>query len=282
MLYNGVDSGQRYHLQHESADRRHPGPAERIRHDQLSPTRRWHSERVNDGIALVQCRRRHAVLELRGRDHGQQRSGGRLESARTSGSENGSVPIGESLRLVGSGSGYSDFAWQRIGRGRRPRCRQSRANVHCTGDVEPSVTSTTPAANASNVPVNSAIAINFNESVNATASAFALSCGGVAQPFSQSASPATSFTLTPIFNLPFSSILHGERGSYPDHRRGRNDPPDQMGSDFNFSFSTDGRGGRCAGRDVDVAGRCGNSRCVGANIVINFSESVTSNGCLRD
>ena len=71
------------------------------------------------------------------------------------------------------------------------------------GDSAPAVGATTPANAATNVPVDSAIVINFNESVNATAGAFALECpAGAAQPFAQTASPASVFTLTPAADLP--------------------------------------------------------------------------------
>ena len=71
------------------------------------------------------------------------------------------------------------------------------------GDNAPSVTGTTPANNAINVPVASTIAITFSESVTATASAFSVQCPlGAPQAFSQSASPASSFTLTPASPLP--------------------------------------------------------------------------------
>ena len=62
----------------------------------------------------------------------------------------------------------------------------------------PSVSSTTPANGANNVSVNSTIVIDFSESVTASASAFSLECpAGSPRTFTQTASPATTFTLTP-------------------------------------------------------------------------------------
>jgi hypothetical protein len=67
------------------------------------------------------------------------------------------------------------------------------------GDAAPSVSNTTPAAGATNVAFNSTIVINFSESVTASATAFSLQCPtGSPQPFTQSASPAAAFTLTPM------------------------------------------------------------------------------------
>ena len=76
------------------------------------------------------------------------------------------------------------------------------------GDTAPSVTGTTPANNATNVALSSTVVINFNESVNAGAGAFALACPtGTPQTFAVSASPASSFTLTPTSPLPATTPL---------------------------------------------------------------------------
>ena len=75
-----------------------------------------------------------------------------------------------------------------------------------TGESAPSVISTSPADQAINIAVDSNIVINFSESVSATASAFLLECpAGAAQSFSQTASPASSVTLTPAVDLPYST-----------------------------------------------------------------------------
>ena len=71
-----------------------------------------------------------------------------------------------------------------------------------------------------NVPVDSAIVINFSESVNATASAFALECpSGAPQTFAQTASPASVFTLTPAADLPYSTTCTVTVTATADHRR---------------------------------------------------------------
>ena len=105
-------------------------------------------------------------------------------------------------------------------------------------DQAPAVTVTSPAAGASNVSVDSTIVITFNESVNATAAAFSLSCGG-SQAFSQSASPATSFTLTPASNLPFSANCTVGIAADQITDEDGSDPPDQMGANVSFSFGTE-------------------------------------------
>ncbi len=104
-------------------------------------------------------------------------------------------------------------------------------------DNAPAVNNTTPANGAVNVAVNSNIVVNFNESVDAGASAFALECGSQ-QAFAQTTSPSNSFTLTPASALPYSTLctVTVTAGQITD--TDMNDPPDEMASDYTFSFTT--------------------------------------------
>jgi endonuclease G, mitochondrial len=106
------------------------------------------------------------------------------------------------------------------------------------GDGAPSVSSTTPANGATNVPVTSTIVVNFSESVTASPAAFSLECpAGVPQVFGQSASPATSYTLTPSSPLPYSaSCTVTVIASQVFDADGI--PPTGMVSDVAFSFTT--------------------------------------------
>jgi endonuclease G len=122
-------------------------------------------------------------------------------------------------------------------------------------DGAPAVTGTAPAAGASNVPAGSAIVINFNESVTASPSAFAISCGGPVS-FSQSASPAASFTLTPAAGLPPATHCTVSIAASQISDVDPNDPPDQMSGDVSFSFDTE---------NPDVA----------VNVIINEIDSDT-------
>ncbi|MDB4900719.1 MAG: hypothetical protein JWN53_2527, partial [Gemmatimonadetes bacterium] len=71
-------------------------------------------------------------------------------------------------------------------------------------DVAPTVGTTTPANGATGVAVTTTITIPFSKSVNATTSSFVLNCPstGTARPYTLSASPAASYTLTPSASLP--------------------------------------------------------------------------------
>jgi endonuclease G len=108
-------------------------------------------------------------------------------------------------------------------------------------DTAPTVTTTAPAHAATNVAVGSPVVINFSETVNATASAFALQCpSGAPQTFTPSASPAGTFTLTPASNLPYNTVCTVTVSASQITDADANDPPDQMDSDFTFSFLTAG------------------------------------------
>jgi hypothetical protein len=106
-----------------------------------------------------------------------------------------------------------------------------------TVDTAPSVTTTSPTNGATGVVPTTNITVNFSESVNATTGSFTLVCGGNAQAFALSASPATSFTLNPTADLPegvFCTVTALAAG-ITDADAG--DPPDNMLADFVFTFA---------------------------------------------
>jgi DNA/RNA endonuclease G (NUC1) len=105
-------------------------------------------------------------------------------------------------------------------------------------DTAPEVTTVTPGDNATNVSVGSTIGVTFNEGVSAGANAFTLSCGNVAQSFAVSASPASSFTLTPSSPLPYSTVCSITVSAAEITDTDADDPPDQMAADFAWSFTT--------------------------------------------
>jgi len=189
--------------------------------------------------------------------------------------EDGNGPVGESLRLAGAGTGYSDFAWQASAVASPGAVNQGQTFT-APGDIAPSVSSTTPAAGALNVPVNSTIGITFSESVTASATAFSVSCDGTAQTFGQSASPATSFTLTASANLPFSATCTVTVTADQISDIDTNDPPDQMNANFSFSFETAGPVDAAPAVVSTSPGDAATGVAVGSNIVINFSESVSA------
>jgi endonuclease G len=144
------------------------------------------------------------------------------------------------------------------------------------GDSAPSVMSTTPASGATNVAVNSTISVTFSESVSATASAFSLECPvGTPKTFNQSASPATTITLTPSSNLPPGTTCTVKVTATQISDTDTIDPPDNMDSDYTFSFTT-------AAPDVPptvtttTPANSATNVSVNSNVVVNFSESVNA------
>jgi DNA/RNA endonuclease G (NUC1) len=106
------------------------------------------------------------------------------------------------------------------------------------GDAPPTVTGTTPANSATNVPVNANIIVNFSETVTAGAGAFALACNGVAQDLTPTASPNSTFTLDPVSDLPNGETctLTVTGSSVTD----TDGTPDPMAANHIVSFTTVG------------------------------------------
>jgi predicted extracellular nuclease len=150
-------------------------------------------------------------------------------------SENGSEPLGQSLRLTGTGQFYEDFTWNAPATATFGAINTGQS---FGADAAPSVLNTTPANGAINVAADSNISITFNESVNATASAFTIECPtGTPQTFVQSASPSTTFTLNPNVDLPFSTICTVTVVATQITDLDVSDPPDNMLANFVFSFT---------------------------------------------
>lgn len=151
-------------------------------------------------------------------------------------SENGSEPLGQSLRLAGTGQLYEDFTWN------APAAATFGAvntgQNFGAGDAAPTVLNTSPTNGAVNIAADTNISITFSESVNATSSAFVIECPtGSPVTFTQSASPSTIFTLNPDANLPFSTACTVTVLANQISDLDTNDPPDNMTANFVFGFT---------------------------------------------
>ena len=104
-------------------------------------------------------------------------------------------------------------------------------------DVDPSITGTTPANASIDVAVDANIIVNFSESVSANSTAFTVTCGST-QSFTVGGSPGSVFTLNPDADLPYGSPCTVTVLASHIADADSNDPPDQMESDFAFSFTT--------------------------------------------
>ena len=101
-------------------------------------------------------------------------------------------------------------------------------------DTLPTVLSTNPTSGASGVAPGTTITINFSESVNATTASFSIACPA-AQPFTLSASPSSSFVLTPSSALPTGAncTVTAIAAQITDVDAGQN-----MAANFPFTFQT--------------------------------------------
>ncbi|MGE4070425.1 MAG: Ig-like domain-containing protein [Lysobacterales bacterium] len=109
-----------------------------------------------------------------------------------------------------------------------------------TVDAAPGVSSVLPGNGASNLATNTTITVNFSEAVDVAAGGVTLDCGA---PVSFSAGlPATnvsSVTLTPSANLPEGATCNGTVVATSVTDADLIDPPDQMVTNFTWSFTTD-------------------------------------------
>jgi DNA/RNA endonuclease G (NUC1) len=145
------------------------------------------------------------------------------------------------------------------------------------GDIAPGVGSTAPAGGAANVSVHSTIVITFSESVTAPSSAFSLECpAGSPRTFTQTASPASSFTLTPTSPLPAGTACVVKVLANQITDTDLTDPPNSMPSDYTFSFATASAGDTAPSVIGTTPAHGASNVPANSSIAINFSESVTA------
>lgn len=103
-------------------------------------------------------------------------------------------------------------------------------------DAAPSVSGTTPAHNATEVPAASSIVVAFSEAVSVSASSFTLECDSNAQPFTVSGSGTGTVTLDPDSNLPPQGVCHVTVVAAQVDDADTNDGPNQPVADYVFGF----------------------------------------------
>ena len=108
------------------------------------------------------------------------------------------------------------------------------------GDTAPSVTSTTPAANATGVAIDANLTVTFSEPVTAGAGAFVLECpaGTPIALTNLTPSPATTFTLDPSADLPIITACTLRIVASQVTDADTTDPPDAMAADVVVPFTT--------------------------------------------
>lgn len=123
-----------------------------------------------------------------------------------------------------------------------PNNMVSTVTVNFNVDAAPAVSNVVPANGATNQPVNSTVAVTFNEPVDLAAGAFTLDCGG-AQPFTTApalpATNATSVTLTPSSALPAATSCTVTALAALVNDTDTADPPANLAANFVSTFTTD-------------------------------------------
>jgi methionine-rich copper-binding protein CopC len=194
----------------------------------------------------------------------------------TLGTANGPCPAGQQKTKVPGGPPTFYCANKATGRlrGVNPGlpCTSGENQMAIGPDVPPTVTSTSPADGTQNVALNSTISVTFDQSVQATTSSFTLECpAGTPKSYTLSASPATTFTLTPTSNLPTNTTCKVTvvAANIVDA-----DGDLHMVTNYSFSFKT------IAAPMVTSTSPANGATSVPTQttITINFSQSVNATG----
>jgi uncharacterized protein len=191
-----------------------------------------------DGIALVNAS--STVVQFLSYEGGFTAVGGPANgvvSTNIGVSEVGTEPLGQSLRLSGTGTTYGGFTWNAPATSSfgAPNTGQTFGMV----DVAPSVSSISPTNGATNVAVNTNITVNFSEAVDVTASAITVECpSGTVVASNGVVDNLSSVVIDPASDLPYSTTCAINVAASGVTDEDTNDPPDNMAANFNATFTT--------------------------------------------
>ncbi|MBA2295999.1 MAG: Ig-like domain-containing protein [Actinobacteria bacterium] len=120
-----------------------------------------------------------------------------------------------------------------------PTPRNGATDPHfCTGENGPFVFSTTPGDDAADVALDANVTIEFSEPVNVTAEWYEIECTTSGAHSATGSGGATTFVLDPDADFtPDETCTVTVRGANVSDQDAL-DPPDVMGSDYTFTFST--------------------------------------------
>jgi predicted extracellular nuclease len=106
------------------------------------------------------------------------------------------------------------------------------------GDAAPAVTATSPLAGATSVAVSSNVSVTFSEPVNVTGNWYSISCATSGAHTAGVSGGPTVFTLDPSADFASSESCTVTVFAANVSDQDTDDPPDQMGANFVFSFTT--------------------------------------------
>jgi len=153
-------------------------------------------------------------------------------------SEASSSPLGHSLQLSGTGTTYEDFTWNSPATATFGNVNNGQTFNPGGGDTAPSVNSTSPTNNATNVPVDANITINFSEDVAVIGSWFYINGSASGAHTAVVTGGPQNFTLNPDTDFSTGETVSVTVFASAVTDVDTDDPPDNMAADYGFSFST--------------------------------------------
>jgi predicted extracellular nuclease len=112
-------------------------------------------------------------------------------------------------------------------------------NPRTTGDIAPTVVSTTPADGAGGVAEDAGISITFSEPITIAGTWFTISCTVSGGHTALAAGGPTTYTLNPSPDFVAGDTCTVTIVASNIHDNDANDPPDTMAANYVFSFSTE-------------------------------------------
>jgi predicted extracellular nuclease len=222
-----------------------------------------------DGIALVNGTTVVQFLSYEGSFTATSSTANGLVSTDIGVAETGgaSEPAGLSLQLTGTGTTYQDFTWQSPADD-TPGAVNGGQTFSGSGDAAPSVASTSPPDGATDVDRAANIEITFSEPVDVSGAWYSISCDSGSNAATASGGP-TTFTLDPE-----ADFRAGENCTVTIDADGvtdRDGTPDDMASDYVFSFTAGGveactPGGAGVTRTYEIQGAGDASPLVGQTV----------------
>jgi predicted extracellular nuclease/methionine-rich copper-binding protein CopC len=189
--------------------------------------------------------------------------------------EPGTTPVGHALQLSGMGSTYENFTW--LSPAANTFGAFNNNQTFSTVDVGPSVSTTAPPNNATNVALNANIAITFSEPVNVAGNWFMISGAASGSHTATVSGGPTTFMLDPDIDFANNENISVTVFAANVTDQDVDDPPDSMTTNFNFSFTT--VAGDLAPTVANTSPNNGEAGVdVAANITITFSEPVNVTG----
>lgn len=153
-------------------------------------------------------------------------------------SEAGTEPTGQSLRLSGTGCVYEDFTWNGPATSSFGAVNTGQTGNCTGGDIAPTVLNTTPINNATNIALDANITITFSEAVNVAGAWFTINGATSGSHTAAVTGGPTSFTLNPDSDFANNEVVTVTVVASQVTDQDLVDPPDNMASNFVWSFST--------------------------------------------